>query len=700
MTKLKSAGLTLMAASGLASLGVAAGACREIDPPPSPAPSQALAPTPIPAGGPGVATIRGMVVDPTGRPVDGARVEAAAESTNFSLFESSPTNPVAITTADGRFELVLTDGFRAEVAAADLIRLTAAARGFGVGWAAGGDTRGEPVIRLADEGPPIEERIVDEQGVPVAGASAVIHTILAPRPDPHDASPAATLARLLAGPSFRPLQHATERLPVRIAATTDADGRFTLRGIGPDRVAKIAIAGPTIANTAVNAANRAGVRVDLKFHTDHASHTWRVEPRRFDLTAGPTRIVAGVVRDAASGRPLPGWVVNGSSFDGDRYGPGHEAATTTDAEGRYRLVGLPPFEQYSVRFDPPAGQPYLRAHLGLKVEPGRAPVAADLSAPRAVLLRGRITDASTDRPLAGMVQWRQFPTEPKVAGFPGFYADQSGGRPTDADGRYELAVPPGRGVVAFRGPSDNRYPTGQGAERLPGYLPQYRSIQSPTSSSISTTDFHRLVEVNTPPGAESATLDLQVGIGGTIALTILDPAGQPLEGTEVLGTGEFTRGLAHFQPTSVATILALTPDRPRDLVVWHLDRKFVGTAKLDQAGGPAQSIKLGPWGEVRGRIVQPDGSPRGRLGLYTLERHYPDQPRAEGSLIHPETLSHGGIATDPAGRFQIRGLIPGQTYRIVVTDADDDAIGTLTTDLAVGPGEVKDLGDVLVSDYK
>jgi len=578
--------------------------------------------------------------------------------------------------------------------------LTAAARGFGVGWAAGGDTRGEPVIRLADEGPPIEERIVDEQGVPVAGASAVIHTILAPRPDPHDASPAATLARLLAGPSFRPLQQATERLPVRIAATTDAEGRFTLRGIGLDRVAKIAIAGPTIANATVDAANRAGVPVDLKYHTYHGSHTSRVEPRRFDLTVGPTRIVVGVVRDAESGRPLPGWVVNGSSPGADFDAPGHEAATTTDAEGRYRLVGLPPFEQYSVRFDPPAGQPYLRAQLGLEVEPGLAPVAADLSAPRAVLLRGRITDASTGRPLAGMVQWRQFPTEPKVAGFPGFYADQSGARPTDAAGRYELAVPAGRGVLAFRVGDLDRYPTGQGAERLPGYLPQYRSIQSPTSSSIETTDFHRLAEVNTPPGAESATLDLQVGVGGTVALTILDPDGQPLEGAEVLGVGEFTHGLAHFQPTSVATIMALTPDRPRDLVVWHLGRKLVGTAKLDLAGGPAQSIKLGPWGEVRGRVVHPDSTPRGRLGLYTLERHYPDQPRADGSLIHPETLTDGGLATDPAGRFQIRGLIPGQTYEIVVTDADDHAIGTLTADLVVRPDEMKDLGDVRVGKLK
>ena len=48
-------------------------------------------------------------------------------------------------------------------------------------------------------------------------------------------------------------------------------------------------------------------------------------------------------------------------------------------------------------------------------------------------------------------------------------------------------------------------------------------------------NYHVLAEINLDPKAESATLDLQVDPGRSLTVNVVDPEGQPIGGTKVIG---------------------------------------------------------------------------------------------------------------------------------------------------------------------
>ena len=112
----------------------------------------------------------------------------------------------------------------------------------------------------------------------------------------------------------------------------------------------------------------------------------------FDVVAGPTKPIVGVVRLKGKGKPVAG--VSGYGYDP---ATGIQAGVTTDAEGRFRLVGLPKAGAYQVRFEPRPGDPYLGAVVDLTDTEGLAPIAADVELPPG----GRAEVAlDLDRPVA------------------------------------------------------------------------------------------------------------------------------------------------------------------------------------------------------------------------------------------------------------------------------------------------------------
>ena len=114
--------------------------------------------------------VRGRVMDPDGRPVAGATVR-----TGYMDREIKPA-PEVTSASDGRFFMQVPPWRRNSAHCsrdAMFPWVVASAPGFGPGWASAvrqqGET-GEVVIRLVADGPPIEGRIVDLEGRPVAGA--------------------------------------------------------------------------------------------------------------------------------------------------------------------------------------------------------------------------------------------------------------------------------------------------------------------------------------------------------------------------------------------------------------------------------------------------------------------------------------------------------------------------------------------------
>ena len=126
------------------------------------------------------------------------------------------------------------------------------------------------------------------------------------------------------------------------AATTDIDGRFRLEGIGRERVAGLALSGPTIVTEDVYAMTRTGPAVRPVGWEGLEPGARSYRGARFEHAAAPCLPIVGTVRDVETGRPIAGVKVRGEveSVEGQASHPG--ASTTTDDQGRYVLTGLPP----------------------------------------------------------------------------------------------------------------------------------------------------------------------------------------------------------------------------------------------------------------------------------------------------------------------------------------------------------------------
>ena len=140
------------------------------------APIAAKAPTaakdnpPTKAAPGAVVEVRGRVVGPDGKPVPGATLRTAYLDTDDHRTPEATSGP------DGRFLMRIPRSMRSGpmLNGYDSFPwVVASAPGFGAGHTPGvfkAAAKGELTVRLVEDGPPIEGRIVDLEGRPVAGA--------------------------------------------------------------------------------------------------------------------------------------------------------------------------------------------------------------------------------------------------------------------------------------------------------------------------------------------------------------------------------------------------------------------------------------------------------------------------------------------------------------------------------------------------
>jgi RNA polymerase sigma factor (sigma-70 family) len=692
MTKLKIVAATTLASAGIVSAGVfAIGAGRPDEPKRVMNPPAAVR-TPLAAdhedAAPGaMIEVRGRVVDPDGHPVAGANVR-----TGYLDREIKPA-PEATSGPDGRFFLRVPPWRRNSVLRhrdAMYPWVVASAPGFGPGWASAVREPGAPdevTIRLVEDGPPIEGRIVDLEGRPVAGARVKLEQVWFAR----EGQISDWLARAedvgVQGP-WRGL----EPLPTTIAAKTDADGRFRLAGIGRDRIAELIVAGPTIATSELYVLNRDGPAIgtiDKQAMAPRPSRT-TYHARRFEFAAEPTKPIEGVIRDKDTGRPITGLTLRGMVYEQGSLVPAPGIETTTDAQGHYRLTGLPKGPAYRLFLEPGDGLPYTKATFRVPAEsPALEPVNFDITLKRGILVRGRVTDKTTGKPVSGYINSYTFADNPQINEFPGYRSSYQSYARIEDDGRYEVVALPGRGLIACR--SDlGLYRGGVGAEAIQGYDTKNGFFR--TSPQVCVVhDYHVLAEVNLDPKSATATVDLQVDPGRSFTINVIDPEGKPVGGTNVSGLTDLFSTIEYEQESPTIEIHALDPSKPRRVTVTHAGRKLVGSVYLKGDESGPLTIRLQPWGTILGRIVDEDGKPRGSLGLSNTRGIYPQPPADQGLL--PGRTSGPGIRLGRDGRFRIEGLVPGLKYGASASTGNM-FLGAVFRDVIVAPGEVKDLGDL------
>jgi Carboxypeptidase regulatory-like domain len=386
----------------------------------------------------------------------------------------------------------------------------------------------------------------------------------------------------------------------------------------------------------------------------------------FDLLVVPTKPVVGVVRDKDTGKPLAGVTVR--SHDG-------LVRTTTDKDGRYRLVGLPkgPGNKLIAAggygyWAPANDLPYLAAIREVGDTPGLEPITIDVALKRGVWVKGRILDKATGKPVVGGFDYFCFEDHPLADELPLPLGCPGGW--TQKDGSFRTVALPGRGLIAVRAYKDD-YRMGVGADQIKG--PRAGQIWLTYPTHLYPGNYHTIVEVAPKPGDEAITCDVVVDPGRKLKGTTLGPDGKPLAGAQVSGL----RPMRCYWKGAEFTLRGLSPDKSELLQVIHEEKKLAGWLEVRGDAKDPVRIRLQPWGAVTGRLVKPDGEPMTKVTISALLR---------------------SGQTDKDGKFRIDGLVPGMKFGLGVTKEPYalEISGKNLENLSVRPGETRDLGDIRV----
>jgi RNA polymerase sigma factor (sigma-70 family) len=502
--------------------------------------------------------LTGQVLDPDGRPHEGAELYLMA------LWDS-PLNggpPAARSGKDGRFTLAAPKSELARhLAAARPVEIVAVARGFGMAWGPAADflpkeERGKvgpissfgaglwasaPALKLTRDDAPLSGRVETPDGKPVAGATV--------RPEWVYASDANDLTAWKAAVGRKEdFGAARKSLPrelggdglARLAVTTDKQGHFELRGLGAGRVVSLRLDGPGLAAATIVARTERGPRLDMSLGSWFSPDPHGCFGADFAVSAAPARPIVGVVRDADTGRPIPGAIVQSHRFAGSQVEGIDILRTRADAEGRYRLDGMPAGKDNALLARGPADQPYLPALGEVDTSEGDGPATLDLKIKRGLWAEGQVTDAATGRPLAADIDYFCLWTNPHGAAAPGFVFGAALGAfyHTDAAGRFRVPVLPGRGLVAARLQGQRSWTiiskprNWQAGKSYADYQGKFDPPDAPAKqggtfvlarpSHVLVSNYHQIAVIDPAEDARSVTCDLPVHADGSP----LKPAGK------------------------------------------------------------------------------------------------------------------------------------------------------------------------------
>lgn len=463
--------------------------------------------------------VSGRVLGPDGRPHASAKIyffrpddaRAGEEPRPADLAECEVR---ASSGPDGRFQFRVT---AAEFAGIDSAfpfsqpTISAVAKGYGPGWVhcASAASASDVTLNLVKDDVPIAGRVLNLEGQPIAGANVRVLALLGVYGD--DSGPVLRIFRASPAP-LEILQRVEKRLD-RLASglvesvRTGPDGRFRLTGAGRGRIVELRIDGPGIAtqkwvDVFTNPSPLADPRDAVK--TPEPQITLSMNPT-FEFHAGPTQPVEGVVRDKDTGKPLSGVVVKSEMLATFPMIANDYVRTTTDEQGRYRLLGLPKGPGHMILAVPAEGQPYLAALAQVGSAPGVEPVKVDIALKRGILVRGRVTRGKDGRPVRARVEYFAEYSNPQANNALGFTGTRNA-VPTRPDGSFAVAALPGRGMLAVRA-EGNQFPT---ADRQSGLKPTEFLIEA-WPYHLQRIQFHAIVRVAPRADEREVTCDVVLG---------------------------------------------------------------------------------------------------------------------------------------------------------------------------------------------
>jgi hypothetical protein len=656
---------------------------------------------------------RAKLVDPDGRPFDLYWATASIGSFRVSLYDSE-----------------FLGSRRDRVGAKRLIAVSAA--GYGPAFfdlLEGAPLEKRRTFHLPKDDVPIRGRIISPTGQPLAGVKVTPRSLLYVETPDRKPLPLEDVAPIFEG-EVRPrhvMRTGPEIASLLPSTTTDAAGRFEIRGIGRDRVVRLLISGQEVESHWMSVATRSApveirndtstFRLFADYPEDPERSLWagslgfstlwlgaesevdEVIPASFMQTLRPSRPIIGVVLDDRSGKPIshvnvfcepprPKWLLNPKVAQ-----PGGAATvvTTTNEQGEFQLSGVPKRTNV-ILAEPPESLPYFnRGVLCDTGGDGVEPVKLVIRLARGIPVRGRLLNEK-GKPFAGRISY--FPLGKNA--IVGAYADsvsvgRTGGpmqpqypeTQAGADGRFWIPVLPGPGVLL----ADSHH---EGSRRIHFDRPEDADFANFATSLIesdptivpthlwprSLNPYDAYKGIDVPADVESVQVDMQVNVGHAVEGRVVDPMGQPPAGVLAYGTshdrlasdGRFdTRGLV--------------PGKPRMLYFLQPEKGLGGFCRVEDGEAGPITVRLDPTGSVRGVLTDANGKPMARTRLYLAYAEADGVPRVifPGGWRIPTDVEverarwMGGAAppvehrwevTDENGAFLVRGVIPDLAFQL------------------------------------
>ena len=328
-----------------------------------------------------------------------------------------------------------------------------------------------------------------------------------------------------------------------IVAVTDEQGRYTIplpRGTGGSLLTRHRrYAGPWI-----------------RFGTDRQP----IGPTPLD----PAGSIVGVIMDAATGRPVAGASVGAQALEHRLKIVGMWGEATTDDRGRFEIGGLAPGIFNVLFLHGPEGRHTMTAAAveAVRVKADRD-TEADLSAVEGRKLRGTVVDAETKAHLPGV-----------MVGYYGTARPRSGAAvmsaTTDAAGRFELAIPPGRSYVYIMDRSSAVHSSKRDldvlADRDPEPIRLLGSAAPTVERPIAKAKIGAVRKAAEKTAAKQARDEPEEKAPGTLLTgRVVDPAGAPVPGVRVYcNEGQLVEAATDRDGEF---ILEGVPDGPQSLVM-------------------------------------------------------------------------------------------------------------------------------------
>jgi protocatechuate 3,4-dioxygenase beta subunit len=564
----------------------------------------------------------------------------------------------------------------------------------------------------------VRGRVLDTQGKPVAGVRVAVRGISVYPNDSLDSMLAEWKKRhpRAAVPSGVKGLRAPQGLPFAVA-TTDAQGRFTLRGAGAERLLFVRLGGAGVADAAYWVANRDGldpgpynaaVRRNVPDGFAGFSPAWVLHGPELSLVAEAEKPIRGVVTAADTGKGRPGVEVSlMRSGDGLTHLPVALKATT-DAAGRYEIRGARKASSYPLEVADDEGAGYMPCQVRAADTPGYEPVAADFRVAKGVIVTGRVLDKSTGKGVPGVVLVSVLHDNPFAKDYPTFNSPTwLPLRDTADDGSYRLVTIPGP-VILMGGPDGRRFPGGGDPRyrykqpaadpKYPQYFPHYPvgvdCLAYGATGMMIQGNWCKVLDIK--PGTAVVEQDILLEPASTFAVFLRDPADKPLTGVVAAGTTAREWFSAVPCATDTCTVYELESASPRLLVFYEPVRKLAAAVTLRRDERPPVTVTLRPAGAVKGRLVGGDGKP---LAGVAVELRYKDRPAEEASKGAGKGADPPGqVVTGPDGTFVVDPVLPGLPFELAATRQTKRL--TLTAKpaaaLTVVSRETKDLGDLTV----